>query len=319
VSEQKLVLYDKARAALQKATRVDEVKKIRDRAEAARAYARQSKNREMETDAMEIRVRATRRLDEIIKAQGAAPREKGGGLNKGKLLRGSKPDPRESASPTLAEMGIDKHLADEARKLGAIPEEKFEENVAAWRERVSKGEDRVTAKAVMSGAHVGNASGENEWYTPAEYIEAARKVMGAIDVDPASCATANTVVGAKQVFSTEDDGLAHEWRGRVFMNPPYAQPFVGQFVEKLLVEWEAARTTEAIVLVNNATDTDWFQRLAAKATAVCFPRGRIRFWHPERSSSAPLQGQAILYFGSANDIFFGAFAALGAVALWTHE
>lgn len=60
----------------------------------------------------------------------------------------------------------------------------------------------------------------NEHYTPAHVVEAARNTLDWIDLDPASCAEANERVGAKRYIGLPDDGLAHDWSGRVFLNPP---------------------------------------------------------------------------------------------------
>jgi len=104
-----------------------------------------------------------------------------------------------------------------------------------------------------------NNTGHIEWFTPKQYIDAVKEVMGDIDLDPASCDEANAIVQAKQYFTKEENGLTQNWFGRVFMNPPYSQGLVSKFANKLIEELTNGNTKEAIVLVNNATETEWFQ------------------------------------------------------------
>ena len=156
--------------------------------------------------------------------------------------------------------------------------------------------------------HVAQNSGETEWYTPLEFIEAARAVMGGIDCDPASSLAANRIVKATKIYTVEQDGRGQEWGPRVFMNPPYSQPLIAEFSEAIASRIESGKVEEACVLVNNATETAWFQRMMVVATAVAFIKGRIQFLdmngNPVR---APLQGQCVLYFGENKERFYKEF------------
>jgi len=155
-------------------------------------------------------------------------------------------------------------------------------------------------------------TGDYEWYSPREVVEAARDVLGGIDLDPASCDVANDVVQAAQIYTVDDDGLNQPWRGRVYLNPPYCQPEINSFCEKF-AQHASAREIHGIVLVNNATDTEWFSRLAAVAAAFCFPSFRFRYWQPHRETSTALQGQVVVYAGPDRDAFCRRFAAIGLV------
>ena len=150
-------------------------------------------------------------------------------------------------------------------------------------------------------------SGNNERYTPKEYIDAAREVLGTIDLDPASSELANETVQATKFYTAEDDGLAHEWHGNIWLNPPYAKDLLPKFAEKFAV----SNFNQAIVLVHNATETRWFLNFISKASAVVFPTGRVDCKTPGENRNTPLQGSAIIYSGDNVNKFLDVFSKFG--------
>jgi len=167
---------------------------------------------------------------------------------------------------------------------------------------------------VRGKPHIGQATGENEWFSPPEYTEAARAVMGGIDLDPASCEAANRTVQADRFYTIEDDGLTQLWAGRVWMNPPYSQPLIGKFTDKLVENIEAGSVEQACVLVNNATETGWFQPMLEVCSSICLMRGRVKFLDATgQDTGAPLQGQAVLYFGNNVSRFREVFSTFGVI------
>ncbi|MGO9720866.1 MAG: hypothetical protein ACLPOA_09820 [Methylocella sp.] len=81
---------------------------------------------------------------------------------------GSIPDPISDDKPiTLADAGIDKHLADKARKFADRTEDEFETFLAKAVQKVSDGIEGRKANRTSFTA-------DNEWFTPPEYLELAR-------------------------------------------------------------------------------------------------------------------------------------------------
>ncbi len=211
-------------------------------------------------------------------------------------------------------------LADGRTTLAEM-REKTRERVAAHRER-KRGEaalrnadpaDREDPANDNRLSRLDAYSGDNEWYTPAKYVEMARTVMGRIDVDPASNDHAQQTVKASTYYTAETNGLDKDWRGTVWMNPPYSHPDIQHFTDKVLAELASGNTTEAIVLTNNSGDTGWHHALALASAARCVTRGRIRFESLTRQSGAGAMGQVFFYFGDDVERFAEVFCEIGRI------
>ena len=204
--------------------------------------------------------------------------------------------------------------ASEAASMPAPVQDRLVEAVT---NAATPADARKAARAILKAekkVHVSHNSGENEWYTPVHLLDAARECMGGIDADPATSEIANRTVGASTWYTAEDDGLSKTWAGRVWMNPPYSQPEIARFSDAVSDKYDAGEIDQACVLVNNATETAWFQRMLSSCSAVCLLRTRVKFLDPSgKPSGAPLQGQAVLYFGADPRAFQVAFGAHGAI------
>lgn len=149
-----LVKYEAACRAVADAVSIDEAKDFRDKSEAMRAYAKQAKNKQLEVQAAEIRIRAERRIGELMAAQRDAGMLSAGtaGTGNANVTGGLRENPPVGERPiTLAEAGIDKNLADRARKYAAIPEDEFNGIVGDWKGRVEKENERVTVNLLAAG------------------------------------------------------------------------------------------------------------------------------------------------------------------------
>lgn len=148
-------------------------------------------------------------------------------------------------------------------------------------------------------------SGSTEWYTPSDIIEAARAVLGGIDLDPASSVAANLTVRADRFFTESDNGLAHPWEGRVWLNPPFTEN--ARFIPKIVAEYEAGRVTAACVLTFASLDTKWARLLAEYPR--WYPVGRVAYVPARATAGAnsPPKASMVTYLGPWSNLFAGAF------------
>ena len=161
-------------------------------------------------------------------------------------------------------------------------------------------------------------SNSNEWYTPAAYVEAARAVMGGIDLDPASNPLANETVKAARYFTKDDDGLEQAWRGRVWLNPPYGYGESNQsnqaiWSRRLVAEYQVGNVAAAVLLVNATPGNKWFAPLWD--FPICFPDHRIRFYGEDGEQSAPTHSNALVYLGPDVERFAETFSRFGVIAV----
>jgi hypothetical protein len=87
----------------------------------------------------------------------------------------------------------------------------------------------------------------------------------------------------------------------------------------MVSERNSGRVAAAIMLTHNYTDTAWFHEAAGAADAICFTRGRIKFYSDDGSIAAPTQGQAFFYFGADQRAFARAFQSVGFVMAAYHD
>ena len=179
-----------------------------------------------------------------------------------------------------------------------------------------------------------------EYYTPSVWVDAARALMGGIDLDPASCAQANQTVKAGAIFTKEDNGLVQPWHGHVWMNHPFhrgeaacvtnnakckkktcerrghhiSKPIPGNadWIGKLLTEYVQGNIKEAVCITFCNSSEAWFQPLLM--WPQCFPRTRVHYIGQDgQRVKGCTKGSVITYIGTRTDDFAKAFAGLGTI------
>ena len=109
------------------------------------------------------------------------------------------------------------------------------------------------------GLRRGNTRTEDfEWITNRDLVDSAHLILGEIDLDPASSATANEYVGAKNFYTPKEDGLNETpWYGKVYLFPPSKS----YFWDKKNARWKATRGLSPTLTSGHAL---WWRTLKKK-------------------------------------------------------
>lgn len=184
---------------------------------------------------------------------------------------------------------------------------------------------------------INQTSGEVEYYTPIAIIEAARRVMGVIDLDPASSAQANSTVKATRFFDEQVNGLTQQWIGKVWMNHPFGSgwaactsicrrttcikrgfhvyrdiPSNDDWIQKLESEYKSGCVTEACCITFASTSEAWFQPLLKRPQ--CFLAPRTNYLLPDGTTKKGVsKGSVVTYYGNNVARFAEMFAQFGQV------
>lgn len=168
-----------------------------------------------------------------------------------------------------------------------------------------------------------SSSESNEWYTPAKYILSVRRVLGTIDLDPASNLLANQTVKSARYFGADNgiDGLFEPWRGKVFCNPPYGrreldgklQSNQKLWSQKMIGAYTGSYIAEGILLINSNTEASYFRQLWKYWK--CFTDHRIKFVAPPSvaKKNQPTKGNVFVYFGKRPLAFAFEFSQWGQI------
>ena len=170
--------------------------------------------------------------------------------------------------------------------------------------------------------NIQHSSRTDVWFTPLEHLVMVRAVLGQIDLDPASCASANDRVGAIEYFDEEDDGLSQDWgtNRSIFLNSPGGK--TGNQSNSVLF-WKKLMLTEIKHAIFMGFSIECLQTTQGKGVKsagefpFCIPSKRIKFYYPhDNTKKSPSHSNVIVYVPGSEDrteLFSTVFSSLGVI------
>jgi ParB family chromosome partitioning protein len=164
---------------------------------------------------------------------------------------------------------------------------------------------------------IGQLNDSGEWYTPYAIIDLVKQVLGHIDLDPASSPEANKQIGARKIYTIEDDGLSKTWIGNVFVNPPYTggtPKWAAKFREQTLLY---GTVKNGIILTNANFGYHWYNDLIyhSKISTVVL-KDLVEFIPADgQPATHAKRATSLCYYGNEHNLFNDVFKPFGKILL----
>lgn len=146
----------------------------------------------------------------------------------------------------------------------------------------------------IGGHHKPHRGETDTWLTPPDVVGA----VGPFDLDPCCPAVMPWPTATRMVHHPAEDGLAIQWKGRVWLNPPYG-PDAEVWLKKL------ADHGDGVALLMARTETRWFfSQVWERADALLFFKGRLHFHRPDgkRAKANAGAGSVLVAYGRDNAV-----------------
>lgn len=174
----------------------------------------------------------------------------------------------------------------------------------------------VAMQNVINTANAQHLSKSAEWYTPGYVTDAAKAVLGQIDLDPFSSEKANDTVGALWYYDQEADGLSSSWQHpyrpyvpmTLFINPPggkhkgVSMPRLAW--NKLQMALFEGTVKHAIWIAYSIEQLQQLQKPVETSIGkypMCIIDHRLRFIQDGKPMSSPTHGNAAVYIPGTLD------------------
>lgn len=164
-------------------------------------------------------------------------------------------------------------------------------------------------------ANIHADSGNHNWGTPLYIRDLAILTMGSIDLDPASSISANKTIVASHIFTSEDDGLKHDWFGNVWLNHPFSKRNNKLWPSKLINEYTKGNVIQACCITFASTSEKWFKPLMSYSQV--YISGRVNYINIDTGLEVKgvTKGSVITYLGDDIKSFIYYFKTIGDVML----